>query len=102
MPTANSIWLDAGLQFHICPQNEATLLGSPLTTEATEDQFIVQNAHLSKCRVRLKQMTSHEGLFLSKSCIGMPRLLFLIRTASCTGLLAAAAFDLLLRDALGM
>jgi len=39
---ANSIWLDAGLQFYICPQNEATLLGSPLTSEATEEQFMVQ------------------------------------------------------------
>jgi len=98
---ANSIWLDAGLQFHICSQNDATLLGSPFTTEATEDQFIVQNAHVSKFRVRLKQMTPHEALFFLKSCLGMPRFLFLIRTAFCIGSPAVAAFDLLLRDALG-
>jgi len=90
---ANSIWLNSSLQFNICPQNRATLLGSPLTPEAIEEQFTVQNAHLAKCRVRLKQMSAHESLFLLKSCLGIPRLLFLIRTAFGIGSPAAAAFD---------
>jgi len=72
-----------------------------LNSEETEETFMVQNAHLSKCRVRLKQMTSHEGLFVLKCCLGIPCFLFLIHTACCIGLPTSAAFDSLLRDMLG-
>jgi len=46
-------------------------------------------------------MLAHEGLFFFKSYLGIPRFLFLIRTACCIWSTAAAAFDSLLRDMLG-
>jgi len=73
---ATSIWLSWVLEF-----NMFILRSSPLLSDASEEQYVVQNVHLSKCRLRLKLTTAHEGLCLLKSYLEfILSIVFLFRT----------------------
>lgn len=77
------------------------LLGAPLLPGANVDSVLaVKGAELQVLSGRLPLMPAHDGLFLLANIISMPRLLYTLRTAPCTGSAELHSYDKQLRSLL--
>lgn len=61
----------------------ATLLGAPLSSSATEAVLDQKTAKLKVMAETLKRMSSHSALFLLRISMALPRLLYFLRAAPC-------------------
>ena len=78
-----------------------TLLGSPLLPgEGIDDTLSTKREELATLASRLPLLTSHDSLFLLRSVVSTPRLLYTLRTAPCTGSAELERYDELLRTTL--
>ena len=83
--------------------SEVMLLGSPLLAGANIDIAVARKrADLQLLSSPLPLMPAHDCLFLLRNIVSMPRLLYTLRTAPCTGSAELARYDELLRSLLAM
>ena len=85
----------------IVDKKELKLLGAPIFPEAIESVLDPKIENLALMTERLKQIDSHEGLFLLRHSLGMPKFIYFLRTAPCflkTNILKK--FDDLVKEAL--
>jgi len=66
----------------IC-EDEATLLGSPLTGGAIEGVLGSKTAKLADTAERLAGLTAHSAFFLLRASVSLPRLIYFLRCAPC-------------------
>jgi hypothetical protein len=59
------------------------LLGAPILQEAFEDVLHSKLENLKTMVERLKQLYSHDALFLLKQCFAIPKIMYTLRTAPC-------------------
>ena len=59
------------------------LLGAPILQEAFEDVLHSKLENLKTMVERLKQLDSHDALFLLKQCFAIPKIMYTLRTAPC-------------------
>ena len=75
-------WISIGLNFRETPIEEATLLGTLLSTGAAVDSALAgKRTDLEVLIKRLALIPSHAALFLLKNALAIPKLLYLLRTA---------------------
>ena len=69
----------------VIPYPKLELLGSPIGPTDSPDQLSRSVSPRADChlRQRLQDLCSHHRLFLLKHCVGVPRLLYLIRSSPC-------------------
>ena len=80
--------------------SEAKLLGSPLTIEATDAIFQNKLEELSSLKENLKKIDSHDGFFLLKHCLAIPRLNYLLRCTPSSFCSVLDDYDSVIRDSL--
>jgi hypothetical protein len=82
---------------------QVILLGSPLSAGQHLDALL-QDKHqeLQRLTKRLEFMPSHDSLYLLRNVLSAPRLMYLLRTAPCTGSLELMKFDIVLRESLSI
>ena len=84
----------------ISPEN-ATLLGSPLTTGVSMDvTFNKKLSELKRASDRLQRISSHDALVLLKASCGSPKLQHILRSSPCTGHATLQEIDSVLRSCL--
>ena len=67
----------------IVPKSNLKLLGDPVFESAVEEVLNDKIESLKLMMERLKQIESHEALFLLRNCFVMPKLTYFLRTAPC-------------------
>jgi len=70
-----SSWHTSHLGIPEVPPIEASLLGAPLLLEKVENVLVKRLADFTRFTDRLNHLSSHEGLFLLKCALSIPRLL---------------------------
>ena len=58
-----------------------TLLGAPLTKEASDEIMRSKLEALQRMGERLRMIDAHDALFLLKNCFAIPKLTYFLRTA---------------------
>jgi hypothetical protein len=96
-----ALWEAGGFNFIQRTSEEAIFLGSPLSIPATTTAIQDCRLQLEKGKDRLLKLQAHEAFFILKSSLGVPRLMFLLRTAPCSLSPEAARLDEDLRSILG-
>ena len=77
------------------------LLGSPLLPGVGVDKAISdKRSELETLSRRLQFMPAHDSLFLMRNIVSMPRLLYTLRTAPCTGSNELVLYDALVKSIL--
>ena len=79
------IWQSSGLNFALIESESACFLGSPLGTEGVDEALKAKSQELNEISPRLAKLSSHEAFYLLKASFGMPRLLYLMRSAPTFG-----------------
>ena len=64
-------------------KSELTLLGAPLFIDGVESVLEPKIEKLKIMSKRLQEIDNHEGLFLLRNCLAMPKLTYFLRTAPC-------------------
>ena len=64
----------------LVPQDEFSLLGAPIAVEAIGQAIDSKVQALDQLRSNLASLGTHEGLFLLKNCLLLPRLMYLLCT----------------------
>jgi len=78
-----------------------TLLGAPLSAGQHLDSVLAEKKQeLQRLTKRLELMPSHDSLFLLRNVLTAPRLMYLLRTAPCTGSPELPLYDAVLKDSL--
>ena len=87
---------------HITSPDSLTHLGAPMTEEALANALRGKTRDLSLMCERLQELEPHASLFLLSKCLGIPKLLYLLRTSNTKDLAAAelTAFDDVMRESL--
>ena len=67
----------------IVERNDLKLLGAPIFPEAIESVLGPKIENLILMTERLKQIDSHEAMFLLRHCYGIPKFTYFLRTAPC-------------------
>ena len=80
--------------------SEAVLLGSPLHEESMDKTIEIKCKELELISNRLKLMPAHDGLFLLKNALAIPKLMYILRTAPCFKSDKLNMYDVILRRAL--
>ena len=71
-----------------------TLLGSPILKGKAQDQAIQRKIEEVKMAITLLSLLqSHDALVLLKNSLSLPKLLYLLRTADCSGNMLLLTFD---------
>ena len=84
-------------------QKDAILLGSPLLPGVGVDKAIATKRNeLETLASRLPLMPAHDSLFLLRNVVTTARLLYILRTAPCTGSAELLLYDDLLRSTLSV
>ena len=65
----------------IIQKSDLTLLGAPIYVNAVEKVIDEKIENLKVMVGRLKQIESHEALFLFRNCFVMPKLTYFLKTA---------------------
>ena len=80
--------------------DNATLLGAPIFAgQAMNDSLSALYGDLEAAVERLQLISAHDALILLKSCLGGPKLQYVLRTSPCFGHSILTQFDDLLRSA---
>ena len=100
--TAATIFSQSGIDISQVEIHDLTLLGSPLWPggRALEAAIEAKRAELQLLSNRLRLMPAHDGLFLLCNIVAVPRLLYLLRSAPCSGSVGLLRYDSDLRLAL--
>ena len=81
----------------------AVLLGAPLSAGHHLDSVLEdKRLELKRLVMRLQLMPAHDSLFLLRNVLSASRLMYLLRTAPCTGSPVLTCFDVLLRESLAL
>ena len=81
-------------QFIMVEKEDMTLLGAPAVRGTAQDAAIQQKIEdLDRAMKRLSLLHAHDSLVLLKKSLAMPKLLFLLRTADCSGNQLLEALD---------
>jgi len=102
-PSDDTRSLFASHGIHLPETNPAAaiLLGAPLLAGLNLDGVLeIKRQELQRLSKRLELMPSHDSLYLLRNVLTAPRLMYLLRTAPCTGSPALPAFDAVLRESL--
>ncbi len=96
-----SLFASRGINLPETSSAQVILLGSPLSAGQHLDA-ILRDKHqeLQRLTKRLEMMPSHDSLFLLRNVLSAPRLMYLLRTAPCTGSPELEKFDTVLRESL--
>lgn len=96
-----SLFTSQGIYLPETSPDEITLLGAPLSTGQNLDA-VLENKRLELQRLskRLELMPSHDSLYLLRNVLVAPRLMYLLRTAPCTGSPELTKIDAVLRESL--
>jgi len=97
---AQPLWQSSLPGIHEVPVSAASLLSSRLCEEGVQRVLDERMADLARFTYRLSFLSSHESLFLLRSCLSLPKLLYLMRSSPCFGTQASSLFDESLRSAL--
>ena len=77
------------------------LLGAPLSAGQHLDAVLEsKRQELQRLSQRLELMPSHDCLYLLRNVLTAPRLMYLLRTAPCSGSPELSKFDALIRESL--
>ena len=77
------------------------MLGAPVMKDKAVDSILQTKIDdLERAIKRLALLPAHDGLTLLRNCLAMPRLLYVLRTAPCSGNPLLEKFDTMLRDGL--
>jgi hypothetical protein len=96
-----SLFAAHGINLPETSADQVILLGAPLSTGLHLDT-VPESKHqeLQRLSKRLKLMPSHDCLYLLRNVLRAPRLIYLLRTAPCTGSQELLKFDAVLRESL--
>ena len=87
--------------FRIVQLEDLTLLGSPVQSGRAVDAALeVKCADLNRAVSRLSLLYAHDALVILRNSLSVPKLLYTLRTAKCSGRPALRQFDEILRDGL--
>ena len=88
-------------QFKKVDKMDLTILGAPVMGGTMADSVLKEKtAALERAVNRLSLLPAHDALCLLKNSIAMPKLLYTLRTAPCSGSPELERFDQLLRSSL--
>ena len=93
-------WSLCDFQFQDTPLTEAVLLGTPIHVGGVDGALAAKNQELGLLIGRLSMLPAHAALFLLRNVFAMPRLLYILRTAPCSGSAELTHYDNSLRSAL--
>ena len=95
-----SAFRSAGIEIPIVSLEKAFLLGSPLAHGSLDKAISEKNDDLVRLSSRIKFLPAHDGLFLLRSALGIPKIMYLLRTAPCFQSALLETFDNVLLDSL--
>ena len=76
-----SLWQASGLKFGVVTGEAASFLGSPLGSKGLDEALLSKHLALKEASSRLGRLGAHEAFYLLKASFGVPRLLYLLRSA---------------------
>ena len=80
---------------------DMNLLGAPILKDKAQDIALKQkNDDLERAISRLSLLQAHDALVLLKNSLGMPKLLYTLRTSDCCDNVLLTQFDSILRNGL--
>jgi len=79
-----SLWQASGLKFGVVTGEAASFLGSPLGSKGLDEALLSKHLALKEASSRLGRLGAHEAFYLLKASFGVPRLLYLLRSAQLT------------------
>jgi len=80
---AKQLWQSSHFRFSEVDQTAASLFGSVLDDKGVDAALQKHIDFLEFVKPRLMMLSAHEALFLLKTCLGSPRIQYLLRTAPC-------------------
>jgi hypothetical protein len=96
-----ALFVAAGVSLRETETADLILLGSPLLPGVGVDKAIAdKRSELETLSRRLQFMPAHDSLFLMRNIVSMPRLLYTLRTAPCTGSNELVLYDALVKSIL--
>lgn len=96
-----SLFASRGINLPETSAAQVILLGSPLSAGPHLDATLEgKHQELQRLSKRLELMPSHDSLYLLRNVLTAPRLIYLLRTAPCTGSPELPKFDAVLRESL--
>ena len=93
-------WSSSGFHFREVSFPEATLLGIPIHAQGVDHALASKTDDLLVLVSRLSLLPAHAALFLLKNALAIPKLLYILRTAPCSGCKKLLDFDDTLRSIL--
>jgi len=98
---SRSLFASRGINLPETNADQVIFLGSPLSAGQHLD-IMLESKHqeLQRLSKRLELMPSHDSLYLLRNVLTAPRLMYLLRTAPCTGSPELLKFDDVLRESL--
>jgi hypothetical protein len=98
-PVTRVLFQSLGILFPETPISEASLLGAPLSSGAHLDTVLEEKRNeLQTLASRLPFLPAHDSLYLLRNVLTAPRLVYLLRTAPCTGSAVLPQYDALLQQ----
>ena len=92
------LFVSRGVNLAEVELRDLTLLGSPLLPGTAVDSTVAsKREELATLASRLPLLTAHDSLYLLRSVVSTPRLMYTLRTAPCTGCAELVQYDELLR-----
>ena len=99
--TTRSILAARGVTLKEVPLEDLVLLGSPVLPGRGVDTVLASKREdLETLASRLPLMPAHDSLFLLRNVVSTPRLVYMLRTAPCTGSKELGLYDEVLRSTL--
>jgi len=93
--------VDVFKNFKVFQLEDLTLLGAPVQSGRAVDAALeIKCADLTRAVSRLSLLHAHDALVILRNSLSVPKLLYTLRTANCSGRSALQQFDDILRDGL--
>ena len=90
----------AGIDIPVVPIEKSFLLGAPLHCESLDQAISDKHDDLTRLATRIKFLPAHDGLFLLRNALGIPKMMYLLRTSPCFKSSLLETFDNSLLDIL--
>ena len=91
-----SLFKNSGIQIPVVPTESAFLLGAPLNQDSLDEAIREKNDDLLRMASRIKYLPAHDSLFLLRNALGIPKVVYLLRTSPCFQSNLLQEFDSLL------